>query len=181
MSARKELTLFALSLTGGHLIPEQVGARLDRLIGDVEAEQDAKVLAEAADKLALELTPGQPGAGPGFLLALRLSVRALRRMADEAAVNVPAAGQDDTSTAEADFFQPGHGYTHRDGSDFLTVAVTTHPVTREPRAFGWIIRNGWHEGAALDPDDWSQYDGCAPPAPADCYAGTRGEPGPVNQ
>lgn len=45
----------------------------------------AEVLAEAADKLVLELAPEKPGAGPGFLLALRLAVQALRRMADDAA------------------------------------------------------------------------------------------------
>ena len=45
----------------------------------------AEVLAEAADKLVLELAPEQPGAGPGFLLALRLAVQAIRRMADDAA------------------------------------------------------------------------------------------------
>jgi hypothetical protein len=45
----------------------------------------AEVLAEAADKLVLELAPERPGAGPGFLMSLRLAVRAMRRMADEAA------------------------------------------------------------------------------------------------
>lgn len=44
----------------------------------------AEALCEAADKLALELTPERQGAGPGFLLALRLCMRSLRRMADEA-------------------------------------------------------------------------------------------------
>lgn len=57
--------------------------------GELRAALDAyraEVLSEAADKLALELAPEQPGAGPGFLLALRLAMRSLRRMADEAAV-----------------------------------------------------------------------------------------------
>jgi hypothetical protein len=44
-----------------------------------------EVLAEAADRLALDMTPESSGAGPGFLLAIRLCVRALRRMSDEAA------------------------------------------------------------------------------------------------
>lgn len=70
----------------------------------------------------------------------------------------------DRTEAVPDFFQPGHGYTHRHGTDFLTVAVTTHPNTGEPRALGWIVRNGWHEPGACDPDDWTHnYDGCAPP------------------
>lgn len=64
-----------------------------------------------------------------------------------------------------DFFQPGHGYTHRDGTDFRCVAVTTHPNTGERRALGWIVRNGWHEPGSCDPDDWTHnYDGCEPPA-----------------
>lgn len=96
MTARSEL--YAAVMSGGEHSP----ARSNRASERIDAFRDevrAEVLAEAADKLALELTPEQPGAGPGFLLALRLSMRTLRRMADEAAVAVPAAGQDDTSTA----------------------------------------------------------------------------------
>lgn len=52
------------------------------LMANLRAEHRAEVLREAADKVALELAPEQPGAGPGFLLALRLAVRAVRRMAD---------------------------------------------------------------------------------------------------
>lgn len=74
----------------------------------------------------------------------------------------PAAGESTTTTPG--FFQPGHDYTHRDGSDFKCVTVTAHPITGERRALGWIIRNGRHEGATLDPDDWTQYDGYEPPA-----------------
>lgn len=85
------------------------------------------------------------------------------------------SGTDCTCKCEAaqaepapDFFQVGHGYTHRDGSDFLCIAVTTHPATGEPRALGWIIRNGWHDAGALDPDDWAHaYDGCEPPVGGD--------------
>lgn len=78
-----------------------------------------------------------------------------------------AAASAPTATPQPDFFQPGHGYTHRDGSDFLTVAVTAHPITGEQRALGWVIRNGWHEAAALDPDDWAyNYDGVTPPTEA---------------
>lgn len=55
-------------------------------VDEILAEHRAEVLREAADRLALELAPEQPGAGPGFLLALRLAVRAMRRMADAAAV-----------------------------------------------------------------------------------------------
>lgn len=44
----------------------------------------ADVLREATDQLALSLTPETPGAGPGFLLALRLTMRKLRTMTDAA-------------------------------------------------------------------------------------------------
>ncbi|WP_331756296.1 hypothetical protein OHA04_45345 (plasmid) [Streptomyces sp. NBC_01590] len=45
----------------------------------------SEALAEAADKLVLELTPETQAAGHGFLHTLRLATRSLRRMADEAA------------------------------------------------------------------------------------------------
>lgn len=47
----------------------------------------AEVLREAADKLVLEMTPESSGAGPGFMLAIRMCVRFLRRMSDSAAVS----------------------------------------------------------------------------------------------
>ncbi|WP_030917490.1 hypothetical protein [Streptomyces sp. NRRL B-24720] len=60
-------------------------AKLKAQVAELTARPSrAAVLAEAADKLVLDLTPETQGAGRGFLLALRLSVRALRRMADEA-------------------------------------------------------------------------------------------------
>lgn len=52
----------------------------DDLLDDYRAE----ILREAADKLALEMVPETAGAGPGFLLAIRLCVRSLRRMSDKA-------------------------------------------------------------------------------------------------
>ena len=44
----------------------------------------ADVLRAAADGVALEMVPETPGAGPGFLLAVRLIVRHLRQLADTA-------------------------------------------------------------------------------------------------
>lgn len=58
----------------------------ERLRKDRDAVR-AKALTEAADKLALEMVPESSGAGPGFLLAIRLCVRALRLMSDKAAVS----------------------------------------------------------------------------------------------
>jgi hypothetical protein len=81
MSARRELVrrLSEDSLGGIATLHDVTDA--ERALDAFRAE----VLAEAADKLVLELAPERPGAGPGFLLALRLAVRAMRRMADEAA------------------------------------------------------------------------------------------------
>lgn len=76
MSARDKLYAYAGTPS---VLPESM---LDAALNDYRAE----VLREAADKLALEMTPESSGAGPGFLLAIRLCVRALRRMSDEAAV-----------------------------------------------------------------------------------------------
>ncbi|MDI9887317.1 hypothetical protein [Streptomyces sp. HNM0645] len=62
-------------------------AEWNATVDEILAEHRAEVLREAADKLALEMTPESSGAGPGFLLAIRLCVRALRRMSDSAAVS----------------------------------------------------------------------------------------------
>lgn len=80
-----------------------------------------------------------------------------------------------------DFFQPGHGYTHLDGHDFLCVTVTTHPRTGRLYAMGWISEGGQlHRPAVEDINAWRhEYDGCKPPdeGPTAAYASTRGEPG----
>jgi hypothetical protein len=71
-------------------------------------------------------------------------------------------GGDTTQTAP-DFFQPGHGYTHRYGYDFLCVAVTTHPVTGERLAIGWHSEHG--VPIAVGINQWNhEYDGASPPA-----------------
>ena len=74
MSARDQLAAY---------IGYEPDERDEKFIALLDAYR-AEVLREAADKLALALVPEQPGAGAGFLLALRLAMRSLRRMADEA-------------------------------------------------------------------------------------------------
>jgi len=76
MSARYDL-LAAISFNDA----ANAGSTPEQLVDAYRAE----ILREAADKLTLELSPEQPGAGMGFLHALRLATRALRRMSDEAA------------------------------------------------------------------------------------------------
>lgn len=65
-----------------------------------------------------------------------------------------------------DFFQPGHAYTHRDGSDFRCVAVTTHPESGKQVALGWHTDTaGWTFVGVRNNDQWNhEYDGCKPPA-----------------
>jgi hypothetical protein len=72
----------------------------------------------------------------------------------------------DETTQPADFFQVGHGYTHRYGYDFLCVAITTHPVTGERLAIGWHSEHGaWHRPVAVGINQWNhEYDGAEPPA-----------------
>lgn len=70
-------------------------------------------------------------------------------------VTAPAA------TATPDFFQAGHAYTHRDGTDFKCVAVTTHPQTGERLAMGWHV-DSWslHCPATVGINQWRhEYDG----------------------
>jgi hypothetical protein len=70
-----------------------------------------------------------------------------------------------------DFFEPGHSYTHRDGSDFQCVAVTAHPVTGQRLAMGWRSENDeWHRPTVCNLGQWlHEYDGVQAPD------GTEGE------
>jgi hypothetical protein len=78
------------------------------------------------------------------------------------------------------FFQPGHGYTHRYGHDFLCAAITTHPATGERLAIGWRIRHGVHYLAAEGINQWNhEYDGVEPPAEAPHPAPCRYPAGPA--
>lgn len=164
MSARDDAFLF---LCNG-------GAGDDNHANQLLAAHRAEVL--AADGQAYD---GELAMLRGLVRTLRVIVRndgspekqraEVRQLLAEHAGDEAAARLLAMETASAygapKFFQAGHGYTHRDGSDFRCVAVTAHPVTGEPRALGWIVRNGWHSAGALDPDDWTHaYDGCEPPA-----------------
>ena len=114
---------------------------------------------------------------PGELQRLRATVLALRvaalRKEDLAEVQRVLNDHEDwrkkataaAATATPDFFQPGHAYTHRYGYDFLCVAVTTHPRTRERLAIGWHSEYGVPIAASIN--HWNHdYDGVqAPTAP----------------
>ena len=65
-----------------------------------------------------------------------------------------------------DFFQPGHSYTHRDGSTFRCVAVTTHPDGGERVAIGWHTDTAdWTFVGVRNINHWNhEYDGVEAPA-----------------
>lgn len=151
MSAREALMRH---LTGASLCPPP--RPVDEATGLLDAYRE-EVLAKAiarVKKIPVQCTAltGPVWFGQGWQ-------DAIRAFEDVADYQKP----DDTTDITPDFFKPGHSYTHRDGSDFRCLTVAAHPNTGEQRAFGWRIRNGWTEGATLDPDDWQQYDGCAEP------------------
>jgi len=65
-----------------------------------------------------------------------------------------------------DFFQPGHSYTHRDGSTFRCVADTTHPDGGDRVAIGWHTDTaGWTFVGVRNNNHWNhEYDGVQPPS-----------------
>lgn len=77
-----------------------------------------------------------------------------------------AVRPDNLRMLPADFFEPGHSYTHRNGSDFKCVAVTAHPQTGERLAMGWHIDSwGLHYPTSVGINQWRhEYDGVQSPA-----------------
>lgn len=74
-------------------------------------------------------------------------------------------------TLPANFFEPDHYYTHRNGTDFHCVTVTTHPQTGERLAMGWHVDSwGLHYPTTVGINQWNhEYDGGQ--APADTTTG----------
>lgn len=115
---------------------------------------EAAVLRRAAD--AISALPQDCECDPGRGDA----VERLRRTAD----GIDEQATPDGATA-APFFRPGRTYTHRNGTDFQCVAVTTHPQTGERLAMGWHI-DSWalHYPATVGINQWNhEYDGVQPP------------------
>lgn len=125
-----------------------------RLAHAYRDEVAARTLREAAD-LAEQRT-GSP-AERRVLLDFATQLRREANVREEA--TAPAA------TTTPDFFEPGHSYTHRNGTDFRCVAVTTHPQTGELLAMGWHI-DSWslHYPATVGINQWRhEYDGVQAP------------------
>jgi hypothetical protein len=101
-----------------------------------------------------------------------------------AAAPVPATEQDDIGTAVPNYFRPGHTYTrpsHGRQVEFQVTQVSTAPDGSQRRAFGWHRIEGYSSWSDYSNDDYATWTDTTAPTPADGYAGTRGEPGPVNQ
>jgi hypothetical protein len=132
-----------------------------RILAAFKAEHRAEVLREAAEALRVEHRR--------IFWATKPDTCAEAEFLDRMA-NAGQAGKDTASSGEstqpADFFQPGHGYTHRSyGNDFHCVTVTTHPTTGERLAMGWLSEHGeWHRPHVVGINQWNhEYDGAEPP------------------
>lgn len=170
MSARDKL--YAYAGTPSVLPESMLDAALDAYRDEILAEAD---LLPKADVVAW-LTKKAREDTPVDLLASKADRGAIR--------------PDNLRMLPAKFFEPGHSYTHRNGSDFQCVTVTTHPQTGERLAMGWHIDSWGHTPAVVGINQWRhEYDGVqapeatAPqhfdkvPAPADgchwCACGNR--------
>ncbi|MFE2712284.1 hypothetical protein ACFXKI_09905 [Streptomyces mirabilis] len=107
------------------------------------------------------------------LRALALAIRAaLRKPSLTEAKRVMHAHveweEEATADIVPDFFQPDHSYTHRDGSTFRCVAVTTHPDGGERVAIGWHTDTAdWTFVGVRNINHWNhEYDGVQPPTEA---------------
>lgn len=126
--------------------------RLAHAYRDEVRREDAALIENAACDADWSATPA-------YCQGLRAGAELLLAKAMEKATA-------EATTATPDFFQPGHGYTHRDGSDFLCVAVTVHPQTGERLAMGWRV-DSWalHYPSTVGINQWNhEYDGVEPPA-----------------
>lgn len=136
-----------------------------------EAELDRRLDAHRAEVLAEDgqAYDGELGLLRGLARTLRSAARKddglaeVRRLLDEHARIDGQARSGEKATP--DFFQPGHAYTHRNGTDFRCVAVTTHPQSGERLAMGWHIDSwGLHYPTTVGINQWRhEYDGVQAP------------------
>ncbi|MFJ5151417.1 hypothetical protein ACIQCF_07480 [Streptomyces sp. NPDC088353] len=157
MSARDKL--YAYAGTPSVLPESMLDEALDTYRAEVVAERDAEIMRWLGKKAREYRATGSPQhalqADTIELMASKISRGAVRP--DN--TRLPAGGA-------PDFFQPGHAYTHRDGSTFRCVAVTTHPDGGERVALGWHTDTAdWTFVAVRNINHWNhEYDGVQPPA-----------------
>lgn len=137
-------------------------------IDDAFAAYDAELL--TANDITGEAWPGELGHLRALLAALNAAVQMndLRAAQRLLAVHYTNHGRPQPASTP-DFFQPGHTYTHRDGTDFQCVAVTTHPQSGERLAMGWHIDSwGLHYPTTVGINQWRhEYDGVQAPTSAE--------------
>lgn len=161
-SKQRALQADAIDLMASKLARGAV--RANNLLGAVtrpDVLREAAAVAESIVGLFEDSDEGAAAAGAMEGLAIRL-----RRMADAGQAASDSQPDTDNTTPPADFFQPGHGYTHRSyGNDFHCVTVTTHPTTGERLAMGWLSEHGdWHRPTVVGINQWNhEYDGAEPP------------------
>lgn len=166
MSAREkiaELLWWSVPSSTNEEAKERTEQLLDAFAAEVlreGADELDRVANEAEARVAAHYGPTS-GIGPGSADLVREAARMLRT------ATVGRSGQPPAATAP-DFFQPGHSYTHRDGSTFRCVAVTTHPDGGERVALGWHTDTAdWTFIGVRNINHWNhEYDGVQPPAEA---------------
>ncbi|UPZ27729.1 hypothetical protein MUK60_07755 [Streptomyces sp. LRE541] len=132
-------------------VTESVAALLDRQRAEVLAEADLLPKAQVVAWLAKKAREDT-------------SVWLLASKADRGAIR-----PDNLRMLPPDFFEPGHSYTHRNGTDFHCVAVTAHPQSGERLAMGWHVDSwGLHVPTTVGIDQWRhEYDGVQAPETAE--------------
>ncbi|MFJ8345087.1 hypothetical protein ACIQ9J_01665 [Streptomyces sp. NPDC094153] len=148
MSARDKL--YAYAGTPSVLPESMLDEALDTYRAEVLREAESKAR-EIVAKLWADGTTQKQMDRAGGARAVEWEIGRMASSTDE-----PAA---------PDFFQPGHAYTHRDGSTFRCVAVTTHPDSGERVALGWHTDTAdWTFVGVRNINHWNhEYDGVEPP------------------
>jgi hypothetical protein len=149
----------------GRILAEKFDAHRAQVLAEVEARLAA--MTDEADQYTAQLETEGGDSSPMYAqhIGLRRARDAVRRMTGGEKATADAA------TATPDFFEPGHSYTHRNGSDFRCVTVTAHPQTGERLAMGWHVDSwGLHYPTTVGINQWRhEYDGVE--APIDTEAG----------
>jgi hypothetical protein len=146
MTARDKL--YAYAGTPSVLPESMLDAALDAYRDEVLAEADLLPKADVVAWLTKKARENTP-------------VGELASKVDRGAVR-----PDNLRMLPATFFEPGHAYTHRDGSTFRCVAVTNHPDSGKRVALGWHTDTAdWTFVGIRGIDHWNhEYDGVQPPA-----------------